>query len=92
MRVRCVAQSVGSDFKKKIFPTPTEARAQARGEFFWRLAHVERGVCFVWSAGHVAMLRHCRLPRAPGRVTSGGRHETDWRHGGASLTTLRGAK
>ena len=50
-----------------------------------------RGVCvLVWSVGHVAMRRHCRLPRAPGRVTPGGRHETGWRHSDDSLTTLRG--
>ena len=51
---------------------------------------MERECVLRWSVGHVAMLRHCRLPRAPGRVTSGGRHETGWRHGDVGLTTLRG--
>ena len=57
--LRCIAQSVGSDFKKSFFPTPTEARAQARGFFFWRLAPGGEGVCFGMvgrACGHASAL------------------------------------
>ena len=75
-RLRCVAQSVGSHLKNN--PSHRQLRPECKREVFfledgpmWRGAYV-----LVWLVGHVATLRNCRLPRAPGRVTPGRRHET----------------